>query len=288
MIPVVTSALSNLSPQQQALLDQWLPSATVEKNHSWGLVATTVLEIAHAGSRIIVKAGDGEDHHIQRELHAHLNWLDPWTSRGRAPTLLHGSVDAKLLVTRYLPGELVLGSEHADEPSTYRQAGELLALLHAQTVVTDDDYESRENEKSLAWLSKPHRIAATTVERLQAEIAAWPTPPATLVPTHGDWQPRNWLIHDDVVSVIDFGRAAMRPPFTDFARLAVQDFHRDPTLETAFLDGYGTDPRETAAWYRNQVREAIGTAAWAYRVRDEPFEAQGHRMLADALSSGPG
>jgi len=285
--PAVTFALGNLSPQQQALVDQWLPSATVERNHSWGLVATTVLEIAHAGSRFIVKAGGRDDHHIQRELHAHLNWLDPWTSRGRAPTLVHSSADAKLLVTRYLPGELVLGSEHADEPSTYRQAGELLALLHAQTVVTDDDYERRENDKSLAWLSQPHRIAATTVERLQTEIAAWPTPSATLVPTHGDWQPRNWLIHDDVVSIIDFGRAAMRPAFTDFARLAVQDFRRDPRIETAFLDGYGTDPRETPAWHRTQVREAIGTAAWAYRVGNEPFEAQGHRMIADALSSRP-
>ncbi len=287
MIPAVTSALANLSPQQRALVDQWLPCATVEKNHSWGLVATTVLEVTHAGSRFIVKAGGDDDHHIQRELHAHLNWLEPWTSRGRAPTLVHGSADAKLLVTRYLPGELVLGSEHADEPSTYRQAGELLALLHAQTVVTDDDYETRENEKSLAWLRQSHRIAATAVERLQAEIAAWPTPPTTLVPTHGDWQPRNWLIRDDVVSVIDFGRAAMRPALTDFARLAVQDFRRDPKLETAFLDGYGIDPRETAAWYRNGVREAIGTAVWAYRAGDEPFEAQGHRMIDEALSSRP-
>ncbi|MCY1141425.1 phosphotransferase [Actinoplanes sp. Pm04-4] len=281
----MTSAFDDLSPQQQALVDQWLPSAIVEKNHSWGLVSTTVLEVTHAGSRFIVKAGGEDDHHLQRELHAHHHWLEPWTSRGRAPTLVHASADAKLLVTRYLPGDLVLGSAHADEPSTYRQAGDLLALLHAQTVVTDDDYERRENEKSLGWLGQPHRIAATTVQRLQAEIAAWPTPPATLVPTHGDWQPRNWLSCDDVVSVIDFGRAAMRPAFTDFARLAAQDFRRDPKLEAAFLDGYGTDPREKAAWYRNRVREAIGTTAWAYRVGDEPFEDQGHRMIAEAFSS---
>lgn len=266
-------------------MDQWLPGATVEREHSWGLTATTVLEMTRTGSRFIVKAGGDDDHHIRRELHAHLNWLRPWTNSGRAPTLLHGSADAKVLVTRYLPGELVLGSEHADNPCTYRQAGELLALLHAQTVGTDDDYERHENEKSLAWLSQPHRIAATTVERLRAEIAAWPTPPANLVPTHGDWQPRNWLVHHDVVGVIDFGRAAMRPASTDFARLAAQDFRRNPNLEAAFLDGYATDPRETGAWHRNQVREAIGTAAWAYRVGDEPFEAQGHRMIAEALSS---
>jgi hypothetical protein len=281
----VTSALGNLSPQQRALLDQWLPGASVETDHSWGLVETTVLEMTRAGSRFIVKAGGDNDHHIERELHAHLHWLGPWTSRGRAPTLVHGSVEAKLLVTRCMPGELALASQHSNDPSAFRQAGELLALLHTQTVVTDEDYERRENAKSLAWLSGPRRIAKATVEQLRGEIAAWPTPPATLVPTHGDWQPRNWLVHNDVVSVIDFGRAAMRPALTDFARLAVQDFRRAPNLEAAFLEGYGTDPRETGAWHRNQIREAIGTAAWAYRVGDAPFEAQGHRMIAEALSA---
>lgn len=275
----------NLSPRQRALLDRWLPGASVEKDYSWGLVETTVLEMTHAGARFIVKAGGADDRNIERELHAHLHWLGPWTREGRAPTLEHGDADAKLLVTRYLPGELVLGSEHADNPATYRQAGELLALLHAQTAVADDAYERRENEKSLTLLGGPHRIALETVERLRAEIAGWPAPAATLVPTHGDWQPRNWLVHNGVVSVIDFGRTAMRPALTDFARLAVQEFRRDPRLETAFLDGYGTDPREAHAWHRNRVREAIGTATWAYRIGDETFEAQGHRMLAEALST---
>jgi tRNA A-37 threonylcarbamoyl transferase component Bud32 len=281
----VTSELRSLTPRQRALLDQWLPGASVEREHSWGLVETTVLEMKHAGSRFIVKAGGDEDHHIDRELHAHRLWLAPWTSRGRAPALVHADAEAKLLVTQYLPGELVLGSGQDDDPGTFRQAGELLALFHAQAVVTDDDYERRENDKALAWLSGPHRIAPSVAVLLRARIAAWPTPSATLSPTHGDWQPRNWLIHDGIVSVIDFGRAALRPAMTDFARLAVQDFRRDPILEAAFLEGYGSDPREPDAWHRTQVREAIGTAAWAYRVGDEPFEAQGHRMIAEVLSA---
>jgi Ser/Thr protein kinase RdoA (MazF antagonist) len=273
----------NLSPQQRALLDQWLPGASVEKDHSWGLVQTTVLEMTHAGSRFIVKAGGNDDHHIERELHAHLRWLVPWTSRGRAPALVHGDAEAKLLVTRYLPGQLVLGSDHADDPCTYRQAGELLAQFHSQAAVADDDYEKRENERALAWLSGPHRIAPSTVALLRAQIAAWPMPAATVTPTHGDWQPRNWIIRNDIVSVIDFGRAAMRPALTDFARLAAKDFRRDPNLEAAFLDGYGSDPRERDAWHRARVREAIATAAWARRVGDEPFEAQGHRMIAEVI-----
>ena len=164
----------------------------------------------------------------------------------------HGDAEAKLLVTRYLPGQLVLGSDHSDDPSAFQQAGELLALFHAQAAVADHDYEMRENEKALAWLSGPHRITAPVVARLRAQIAAWPTPPATLMPTHGDWQPRNWLIRNGIVSVIDFGRAAMRPALTDFARLAAQDFRRDPNLEAAFLDGYGPDPRTPETWYRTR------------------------------------
>jgi hypothetical protein len=39
----------------------------------------------------------------------------------------------------------------------------MLALLHAQIVVVDDDYERRENQRLLAWLSGAHRIATATV-----------------------------------------------------------------------------------------------------------------------------
>jgi hypothetical protein len=284
----MTSGLDRLSLQQRRRVSQWLPGVVVvERDHSWDLVETTVLQLTHAGSRLIVKAGGESDHHIEREIHAHLNWLDHWTRIGRASVLRHFDAGAKLFVTSYLPGRLVLGTEHADDPDTYRQAGGLLAQLHDQPAFTDDDYESRENRKSLAWLSGPHRIAAHVEEQLRGEIASWPTPAATLVPTHGDWQPRNWLIHEGVVSIIDLGRAAMRPAMSDFARLAAQDFHRVPALEAAFLEGYGSDPREACAWHRNRVREAIGTAAWAYRVDDETFEAQGLRMIADALYDSP-
>jgi aminoglycoside phosphotransferase (APT) family kinase protein len=276
-------SLDALSPHQRELFRSWLPDAVVERSHGWGLVATTVLEVVCGTERFIVKAGGPDDHHIARELEAHERWLAPWTSIGRAPVLVRGDADAKVLVTRFLPGELVQGSRCADEAGTYRQAGELLALLHGQGApVVDETYEALENAKSLAWLDKPHRIDAETERRLRAEIAGWPAPSASLVPTHGDWQPRNWLVHEDLVSVIDFGRAALRPAMSDLCRLAAQDFARDPLLEAAFLDGYGPDPREPEGWHRFLVREAIGTAVWAHQVGDEPFEAQGHRMIATA------
>jgi hypothetical protein len=271
------------SPRQRELLGLWLPGARVERDHSWGQVERAVLELVRDGERFIVKAGGPTDHHMEREIHAHLHWLAPWVSRGRAPVLLHHDVDARLVVTTYLPGTLVLGSSYADDPAVHAQAGELLAALHGQSSVTDDGYEAAVNRKALAWLDGPHRIPAETEAQLRAEIASWPAPPTTLVPTHGDWQPRNWLVHEGMLSVIDLGRALLRPATSDLVRLASQDFLRDQRLEAAFLDGYGGDPREPETWHRDQLREAIGTTCWAHQVGDDEFEAQGHRMIAAVL-----
>ncbi len=105
------------------------------------------------------------------------------------------------------------------------------------------------------------------------------------MPTHGDWQPRNWLIDNGVVQVIDFGRADLRPPTEDFVRLARQDFARDPRLEAAFLDGDGRDPREPEQWRRDVLGEAVSTAAWAYSVGDEDFERFGHQVLRSLYSN---
>jgi hypothetical protein len=276
--------VDQLTRHQRKLVEAWLPGAEVVQDHSRGLVGTTVLQLSHAGVSYIVKAGDENDHHVARELRAHRCWLGPWTSLGRGPVLVHSDDDAKLLVTRYLPGDLVQGTDHEHHPDTYRQAGWLLARLHGQCAVEDREFEAREKEKALAWLDKPHRLPTAVTARLRDEVGSWPTPTVTSVPTHGDWHPRNWVVHEGVVSAIDLGRADLRPAMTDFARLAAQQFGTDPALEAAFLHGYGHDPREPSAWHRNRVREAIGTAVWAYHVGDEPFERQGHRMIAEALT----
>ena len=280
----MSDKVGGLSARQDELVRTWLPGADVAADHSWGLVGTKVLELRHAEKRYIVKAGDEDDHHLAREIRAHRRWLQPWTSMGRAPELVHADCDAKIVVTRYLPGHLVEGTEHEQQPETYRQAGELLARLHDQGGVEDADFEARQQEKALRWLGWPHRIDPQVASRLRCIVKSWPTPPSRLVPTHGDWQPRNWLVSGGTVSGIDFGRADLRPAFTDLARLSVQQFRARPSLEAAFFDGYGSDPREPQAWQRNRIREAIGTAVWAYAVGDERFEQQGHRMIAEALA----
>lgn len=283
-----------LSERQRARLDEWLPGLEVVADHSWGLVGTTVLEVAHDGRRLIVKAADEQDRHLARELRAHRLWLEPLAGRGLGPRLLYGDGEEKLLVTEFLPGHLVLGTAAEWDPAVYERAGALLALLHGQQVdertgsTTGADYEGHENARVLAWLDTEHRIEPGVETRLRDQIAHWPTPSVTLVPTHGDWQPRNWLIDDqETVRVIDFGRADLRPAMVDFARLNAQQFRTMPSLEAAFLAGYGADPRDPDGWLRVQFREAMATAVWAHQVGDEAFEHQGHRMIAEALAQLP-
>lgn len=285
--------LCALSDRQRELLATWLPDLVVEEDMSWGLVETTVLRVAAGGRTLVVKAGGERDHHIAREVRAHREWTGPWLADApdarvdadRVGRLVHADVDAKVLVTTYQPGRLVQDDAAVADPDTYEQAGRLLAALHGQLAVEDVGYEVRANARAERWLGGPHRIDPGDVERLRTLIRSWPTPPAVVVPTHGDWQARNWLVDDGgTVRVIDLGRADLRPAMSDLDRLASREFRRHPGAEEAFLAGYGHDPREPGAWSRSRVREAIGTACWAYQVGDDAFEAQGHRLVAEVLA----
>jgi hypothetical protein len=274
-----------LSPSQLALLKAWFPQMAVIADLSWGLFDTVVLHLRDRDRDVIVKAGGPTNHHIGREIAAHRAWVGCLAEIERAPQLLHVDETANVLVTSYLEGQLVLGAEAEWQADTYVQAGQLLSRFHSQAARVDKDYEHAANAAALRWLDGAHGIAPTVEAQLRAEIDALDSPTVTVVPTHGDWQPRNWLHHQGTVKVIDFGRADWRPADSDFGRLANQQFLGRPDLERAFLDGYGADPREASAWRRTLLREAVGTACWAYQVGELQFEAQGHRMIADVLQT---
>lgn len=250
---VLMSSAPRLSVAQEVAVHAWFSAVEFIADLSWGLTDTVVLHVRHDKGESIIKAGGPGNHHIGREITAHEQWTRPWREVGRAARLLHVDRDENILATTFLPGTLVKVHPAADDADTYR---------------TD------------------HRIDAVTKTKLREAIARHDHEPVELVPTHGDWQPRNWLIHQGQVSVIDLGRADWRPALTDLARMTRQEWLGRPDLEEAFLSGYGSDPREPAAWQRTLVREAIGTAVWAYHVGDEPFEAQGHRMIRQALELG--
>ena len=110
--------------------------AEVVADHSWGLVETTVLELLHDGRRYVIKAGGEHDRSASREIRAHSEWLSPWASRSRAPELVRADDAARLIVTRYLPGRLVQGSESESDPAIYQQAGNASPRFTASSPLT--------------------------------------------------------------------------------------------------------------------------------------------------------
>lgn len=274
---------NRLSKGQAELVESWLPGLRMLNDLSWNLADTAVLEVEHGQRRYIVKAGSPSNHHIEREIAAHQSSVHVLARQIRAPRLVRADLLLNILVTEYLDGCLVEGSEAEYATATYVQAGSLLRAFHDQAARTDRDYESAATAKALAWLYGGHRIEEYVAERAAALLGAYEPEPVIVVPTHGDWQPRNWLINGTELRVIDFGRYELRPAASDLSRLAVQQWRAVPRLEEAFFAGYGSDPKDTKLWNVMQLREAVSTAAWAYRVGDQKFEEQGHRMLRDAL-----
>jgi len=277
--------LGRLSAAQRALVEEWMPAAEVVADLSWNLVETIVLRVRHGARDYVVKAAGPEEHHLGRELGAHLGgFVDVWARTGHAAVLRHHDREARVLVTEWLPGELAYRTPAGVDPEVHRRAGRLLRDFHAQDARASDGVDAAATARALRWLDTSHAIAPDVEARLREALAALPPIEADLVPTHGDWQPRNWLVAGSDVRVIDFGRFAFRPAATDFVRLWAQEWRAAPACEEAFFDGYGRDPRHPDHWISMRLREAIGTAAWAHQVGDAAFEAQGQRMIAELLA----
>lgn len=255
----------------------------VRADHSWGDTSTKVIEIEAGGQACIVKTFGPENQHFERELLAHSQFLAALRDRGAVPELLHVDEEERFLVTAYLPGDLVEDYDAEDRPDTYRQAGELLALFHGETRKHSSVYMDRVLSGMRRRLDAEHRISSDTRRRIERALDSITPEPVALVPCHGDFQPRNWLVHHGEVFLIDFGRSAWRTPETDLSRLAAQQFRNHPEREEAFRAGYGEDLRASRLWSLSYLEEAVGASVYAYRIGCEAFEAQGHRMIQVAL-----
>ncbi|MFT3944448.1 MAG: aminoglycoside phosphotransferase family protein [Ancrocorticia sp.] len=154
----------------------------------------------------------------------------------------------------------------------------------------DDDYERNLVTRTRWWLSGEHNIPASQVAQINAILDTCTPGPIRLVPTHGDWHPRNWLVDDSGatlhVMAIDFGRFDWRSPQSDILRLQLMQWNGRPDLEEAFFRGYGEDPR-TNSWQLELVYQAVANACWAHMMGDMAFEQQGLREISMILETAP-
>lgn len=276
----------SLTSGQSILLRRWVGQWRLVADLSWPLQDTTVLRISSAGDDLVVKAS-ATNHHIGREIWAHRGHLDHLS--GLVPQLLHADVEAGILVTRYLPGDLVLGSEVETSAVTYRQAGELLARVMVG-MGESSEYLPRLREKALDLVDRAHGLAPQSqLDRARCELAAMSSSAVPLVLTHSDFQARNWLRGaGGELLLIDFGRAAPRHWTSELPRLESRAFD-DSALRDAFFEGLGFRPtaEDAEVHHRERLGMALGTIVWAHSIGDHDFEAEGRAMLARAWNPPP-
>lgn len=233
----------------------------------------------------MVKAAGGPmRHHVAREIDAHEGVAPSLAKTGDAQPHVASSRDLGIVVLGHLPGVLVEGTAAEHEVETHRRAGALLARIHRWGSRIDEHHEAAQTRRAREWLETNHRIPADRVDRISDLFDRHEPRPVEVVPTHGDWQPRNRVIESPPgrVRVIDFGRFAWRPAQTDLFRCWAGSWRNRPDLEAAHLDGYGTDPRDET-WSMECLRQAVSTAAWARQMGDEAFEREGLDMIDRVL-----
>lgn len=279
----MTAGFEALDDPQRAFVKAVIANPALVEDMSWGQTDTAVLRVRVGDCDYVVKAAGPGNHHIGREITAYETATRTLENDDRCGRMIAARREINILVTTYQPGDLIEGTTNELRPDVHRQAGRVLALLHRQDARVDPTYEREMTDKALVLLERKHRIDPGIRDRAAMILGAYETEPVVVVPAHGDWQPRNWLGDSEHLRVIDFGRFAYRPASSDLCRLAVQQWRDRPDLESAFLQGYVSNPRDSLRWPIELLREAIGTAVWAFEVGDEEFEAQGHRMLADAV-----
>lgn len=302
------SILDTLTASQRSALADWFGPVRAVRDHSWPLHSTAVIELLTDAGPVIAKAVDGEltAHHLRREIEAHRTCLTGLG--GGLPELLHADERAGILVTRMLPGTLAQGSPWEHDAGVHAAAGRLLRRVH------ESEQPQRSREHSGQVLAKVGRllersrplVEASAIGELDSRLGRLAPGPTPLVPTHGDFQPRNWLVEqgmgagfdgprgesagDVAVSLIDFGRFEWRPWYSDVVRLHHRHFIERPDLEAAVLGALGHPPEWRSsgplrdAWNLENALQSLGTVVWATDIGDPGFADEGRGMVERTLA----
>lgn len=200
----------------------------------------------------------------------------------RVPRLLDRDDAHRLLVLSHVPG--APAEAVRDRRDLHRQAGALLAALHALPAEDDDPLPLREalSRRMAAALARaaPH-LPAAAARRAEAAVDGFRAFEGVVrCPCHRDVAPSNWLVEGGRLGLVDFEHARPDAALVDLVKLAEGDWLDDPRTRGAFFEGHpplGADDEErlrALLWLH-----ALATLAWARAHGDELFAARAHRLL---------
>lgn len=254
--------------------EQVLGSCVLLQDASWKHQMSVVLRLRDArGAQWFVKHHRHQER-FSAELMAYQRWVPALA--GSAPELRAFDESMCAMILSALPGEPAPWPlQHAPEPDAdadadraghirmQRQAGVALRRLHdAQPALPWPEFAAAKLEQfdglrpALASL-----LTRRELDAARSEVVALADVPAPVqVPCHHDYTPRNWLVHDGVLRVIDFEWAGLDAWVADLARLHLSLWTTRPDLREAFLAGYGRQlsPADLATLHGC----AVLTGAW--------------------------
>ena len=234
---------------QQALetyIGDVLPSPTVCRDHSWLRGKSAVIEVRDlAGETWFVKQ-HRETRWYRSEVAAYRRWVPALGDR--APTLRAFDDGLRVLVLS------AVGGREPDwlDPAVQHDAGSLLRRLHdADQPQPWPDMVGEKLGQFDQWETRAAgMLSSAELAFVRSELRALDDVPVPLrVACHLDFSPRNWLMTDRGLAVIDFEEAGPEAWCNDLGRLffgwwrdplaAGRPRRRGPDLQDAFLDGYG-------------------------------------------------
>jgi aminoglycoside/choline kinase family phosphotransferase len=264
---------------------RYFPGATVLTDLSWPHRESIVLVLAVPNASPVIAKAHRQAAKFDREVAAYEGWVP---SLGpAAPELLFVDPDEQVIFLSRVPGRPAkeLSLDRAAEQALHRRAGELLAAFHAAANLgLCNNHAEGERDRLEDWVvrARPGVLGPSQIEIARHHVDALGglgDPPA--VPTHRDWQPRNWLLDRGDVYIIDFELARRGPWLEDIQRLWWAEWWNRPDLARAFLTAYGRDLDETDLAYLMGISAIAGisTIVWADEHGDNAFADHGRQIL---------
>jgi hypothetical protein len=250
---------------------------------SWDHQMSSVLELRDADGRTWFLKRHRDRERYDTELRAYREWVPALVDRAPALHAFDDSLGA--IIMSGLPAEQGVHAGH----SVQRQAGTLLRQFHeAQAPVPCDSFGSvkaREFDQLAPLIA--HLLSGHELQSARCVVAALDDVPSPgLVPCHRDYTPRNWLVGDGLVHIVDFEWCRLDAWVSDLARLELGLWADRPDLRDTFLDGYGARLSDAD---RVVLRScAVVTAAWlltkAIETRQPSFANANQNALLRLLS----
>ncbi|MFJ2744780.1 aminoglycoside phosphotransferase family protein [Streptomyces sp. NPDC087440] len=233
-------------------------------------------------NRLVVKQHASVTAH-RRELAAYQK-IVPALGDGTAPLLVAVSERTRTLLLTRIPGTPVstLSLDASTEAEVYRQAGAVLATLHAQPAPAPAPGSITWQDKLAQAQGELLALPADAADMLADLLSGGPPPRLARVGVHGDWMPRNWLWDGRRLRVVDFEAATgASAASTDLARLGYRVLRGRPDLDAAFRTGYGRafTRAEHQTMRISAALDALQALRWGRLHRDQDTLNQAHTMI---------